>query len=438
MLPLSKIMVALNQNLVKTETSKAFTPLERQVIGMLHRLVFDRDDAFYARWMHDAAHPLGLFCSGGTIANISALWVARNRQLGARGDFEGVAHEGLHRALEHYGCRGAAVLVSERGHYSLNKAVDVLGLGRQDLVRIRTDAANRVDVRELRRVAGDLQARGIKVLAVVGIAGTTETGNIDPLRELALVCRELGCHFHVDAAWCGPTLMSRRHRHLLDGVELADSVTIDTHKQLYVPVGTGLLLLKDPHATESIQHHAHYIIRRGSKDLGATSLEGSRPGMAMLVHSALRIFGYQGYELLIDGGIERARTFARMIQERADFQLVTAPETNILTYRFVPEQVQRALPQLSAESYDRCHAALNELTVVLQKSQRALGKHFVSRTTLTPAAFGGRDTVVLRVVLANPLTETDMLSGVLDEQCELAQTDACRAVRAEIEKLLSR
>ena len=121
LMPLSKIMIALNQNLVKIETSKAFTPLERQVLGMLHRLVYNQNDDFYTKWMHSAQHSLGAFCSGGTIANITALWVARNNALKAQGEFQGVEKEGLFSAMQHYGYQGLAILVSERGHYSLKK-----------------------------------------------------------------------------------------------------------------------------------------------------------------------------------------------------------------------------------------------------------------------------------------------------------------------------
>ncbi len=115
LMPLSKIMIALNQNLVKIETSKAFTPLERQVLGMLHKLIYGESEPFYSRWMHSANHSLGAFCSGGTIANITALWVARNNALKAQGDFLGVEKEGLFKAMKHYGYEGLAVLVSERG-----------------------------------------------------------------------------------------------------------------------------------------------------------------------------------------------------------------------------------------------------------------------------------------------------------------------------------
>ena len=106
MLPLSRIMTALNQNTVKVETSKAFTPLERQVLAMLHRLVYRGDDAFYDQWIHDSQHALGAFCSGGTIANVTALWVARNRLFAPAGAFGGIAREGLARSLRHLGCDG--------------------------------------------------------------------------------------------------------------------------------------------------------------------------------------------------------------------------------------------------------------------------------------------------------------------------------------------
>src|SRR5690554_7421262 len=129
LLPLAKLMVGLNQNLVKIETSKAFTPLERQVLGMLHHLVYEESEHFYTTWMHSAEHSLGAFCSGGTVANITALWVARNRVLAPQGNFKGISAEGLVAGLLHYGYKRLVILVSERGHYSLAKAADVLGIG---------------------------------------------------------------------------------------------------------------------------------------------------------------------------------------------------------------------------------------------------------------------------------------------------------------------
>ncbi|EGQ7902492.1 putative pyridoxal-dependent aspartate 1-decarboxylase [Vibrio alginolyticus] len=421
LMPLSKIMIALNQNLVKIETSKAFTPLERQVLGMLHRLIYGQNDTFYNQWMHSANHSLGAFCSGGTIANITALWVARNKALRASGSFKGVEKEGLFKAMKHYGYDGLAVLVSERGHYSLKKAADVLGLGQEGLVAVKTDANNRIIVDDLKAKIVELEKQNIKPIAVIGVAGTTETGNVDPLPEIAEVCQAHGCHFHVDAAWGGATLMSNHHRHLLKGVEMADSVTIDAHKQLYIPMGAGMVLFKDPDAMKSIEHHAQYILRKGSKDLGSHTLEGSRSGMAMLVYAAMHIISRPGYELLIDQSIEKARYFADLIKQQDDFELVSEPELCLLTYRYLPPFIREALAQAEGSQKEQLNELINELTQFIQKRQRETGKSFVSRTRLNPDQWQRMNTIVFRVVLANPLTTKEILSSVLDEQREIAK-----------------
>lgn len=421
MLPLSKIMIALNQNLVKTETSKAFTPMERQVLGMIHRLVYEQDGAFYRKWMHDPRHALGAMCSGGTVANLTALWVARNNAFPAEGSFRGIHQEGLFRALRYYGCEGAAILVSRRGHYSLSKAADVLGLGREFLVPIDTDDDNKIQTDALREKCIDLHRQKIRVIAICGIAGTTETGNVDPLDAMADIAREFGAHFHVDAAWGGPTLFSRTHRDLMRGIEKADSVTFDAHKQLYVPMGAGLVVFRDPALASAVEHHAQYIIRKGSRDLGSTTLEGSRPGMSMLIQSGLKILAREGYEILIDEGIDKARTFAEMINNEPDFELITRPELNILTYRFCPAEVQQALAAATPDQSEKINTCLNRITKFIQKTQRERGKAFVSRTRLEPARHGRFPCIVFRVVLANPLTTSDILTNILAEQKELAK-----------------
>ncbi|TQQ33819.1 putative pyridoxal-dependent aspartate 1-decarboxylase [Vibrio cholerae] len=421
LMPLSKIMIALNQNLVKIETSKAFTPLERQVLGMIHRLIYGETDHFYQQWMHSAEHSLGAFCSGGTIANITALWVARNNALKAEGDFPGVEKAGLFKAMRHYGHEGLAILVSERGHYSLKKAADVLGIGQEGLVAVKTDAHNRICPHDLEQKITELKANKIKVFAVVGVAGTTETGNIDPLRTIAQICQREQIHFHIDAAWGGATLMSNRYRGLLDGVELADSVTIDAHKQLYIPMGAGMVLFKDPNAMRSIEHHAQYILRQGSKDLGSHTLEGSRSGMAMLVYASMHIISRPGYQLLIDQSIEKARYFADLINAQTDFELVSQPELCLLTYRYLPAHVRMALEKSQGVQRAQLNELLNELTKFIQKKQRETGKSFVSRTQLNPHQWDKLATIVFRVVLANPLTTKEILHNVLDEQREIAQ-----------------
>jgi len=432
MLPLSRLMTALNQNLVKVETSKAFTPLERQVLAMLHRLVYQGDDAFYEQWIHNSQHALGAFCSGGTIANVTALWVARNQLFAPTGNFRGIAQEGLARSLKHLDCDGLAVLVSQRGHYSLGKAADLLGLGRDNLVKVDTDSSNRIDLKHLKDTCSRLRDENIRPLALVGIAGTTETGNVDPLEEMADLAHELGCHFHVDAAWGGPTLFSESNRHLLKGIDRADSVTLDAHKQLYVPMGAGMVVFKDPTALSAIEHHAAYILRHGSKDLGSHTLEGSRPGKALLVHAGLSIIGRKGYELLIDLGIERAKAFAERIKKNPDFELTSTPQLNILTYRYCPKDVQQKLTLATEKQSEQINLLLDQVNQLLQKDQREAGKTFVSRTRLLFSQ-NKQERTVLRVVLANPLTTDEILESVLAEQCTIILQQDLQALLKQVE-----
>lgn len=420
-LPLSKLMVGLNQNLVKVETSKAFTPLERQVLGMMHNLVYQNQESFYQRWMHSANHSLGAFCSGGTIANLTALWVARNNLLKPQGDFKGVALEGLFNALKYYGYDGLAILVSKRGHYSLKKAADVLGIGQENVIAIDTDDFNKIDCQKLADKCQELQTKKIKILSIVGVAGTTETGNVDPLVEMAAIAKQYQCHFHVDAAWGGATLFSNRYRSLLAGIEQADSVTIDAHKQMYVPMGAGVVLFKDPASVNAIEHHAEYILRKGAKDLGSHTLEGSRSGMAMLVYSSLHIISRPGYEMLINESIEKAQYFAELITQHDDFELITAPELCLLTYRYVPKAVQQYLVNAEQPIQHKINILLDKLTQFIQKRQRENGKSFVSRTRIEVSRYNGEKISVFRVVLANPLTQKSILSDILAEQQELAQ-----------------
>lgn len=435
MLPLSRIMMALNQNLVKVETSKAFTPMERQVVGMIHHLVYGQDKDFYTQWMHDRAHALGSFCSGGTIANLTALWAARNNVLAPTEGFAGLGQEGLLAGMQHYGYQGLAILVSERGHYSLGKAADILGIGRRSLIAIETDANNKIRTDLLAIKCDELAAANIKVMAIVGIAGASETGSIDPLDQMADIAQERGIHFHVDSAWGGPTLFSDTYRPLLKGIERADSVTLDAHKQLYVPMGAGICVFKEPNTLSSVEHHAEYIIRKGSKDLGSHTVEGSRPGMAILVHSGLHIIGRQGYELLIDQGIGRAKHFADMIRADKDFELISEPELNILTYRFVPQDIQTALETAPASLRSEVNEQLNLVTKRIQKTQRGLGRSFVSRTRLNPHRHNRDAVIVFRAVLANPLTTNEILRDMLAEQKEIAATPPVQALLKQVRSL---
>jgi glutamate decarboxylase len=415
-----RLMLAMNQNTVKLETSRSLTYLERQVLAIMHRFVYRFEDKFYDEHVQNSTSTLGMVTSGGTVANVNALWCARNRVLGPERDFAGVEAEGLAAALKHYGYSGAVVVGSSLMHYSLEKAVGLLGLGTRSLKRVQVNHRNQVDLKALKDVLEECKRRKQLIVALIGVAGTTDSGAIDPLSEMADIANEYGTPFHVDAAWGGAMLFSREHGPKLAGIERADSVTFDGHKQLYLPMGIGMVLLRDPKIAAHIEKQAHYIVRPGSFDLGRRSLEGSRPGMVLLLHAALNLIGRRGYETLIDEGIRKAQYLVRAVTARPEFEILVQPQMNIVLYRYLPRQYRSdgALHKLSEHD----QVVINELNEALQRRQRRAGLTFVSRTTLDCICDGRMvPFVALRAVLANPLTTEEDIDAVLDEQIRLAE-----------------
>jgi glutamate decarboxylase len=420
MVHLKTITAALNQNVVKVETSKVVSVVEKQVLAKIHRLIFNKDDGFYARHVQNPHTHLGNFTENGTLANITALWVARNRIFHPLGDFKGCEQDGVAAAFRAHSIERCVILVSRIAHYSLSKAAGVLGIGNHNVIGIDVDRDNRIDLTALKKTIRDVNAsKGrTRIIAVIGIAGATETGTVDPLDEMADLCNENSIFFHVDAAWGGPTLMSEKYGHFLKGIERADSVTVDGHKQLYMPMGCGMVYFQDPYLLDTISYHSRYIVRKGSVDLGITSIAGSREANSLVLASALQIMGTQGYGLLIEHGIDTARKFAAEIIRRPMFELISAPQLNILTYRVCPPEYQSALKTADMTARREINKALNAVNHRIQVQQREAGNSFVSRTTLYEHNSRSDPVVVLRAVIMNPLTNMDILREILDEQQE--------------------
>lgn len=391
---ISRLVSLLNQNVVKIETSRVLTLIERQSIGMLHRLAFSQSDDFYAQHLFEPSSVLGVVTSGGTLSNITALWMARKR-LGP-GELDG----------------NEVIVASELAHYSFRKAASLLGLKR-DPIKVPAHSNGAINLVALEETLTELREAGDRVLAVVGIAGTTETGAVDDLKAMAAIAKRHNTHFHVDGAWGGALLLSNTHRHLLDGLELADTFSICGHKQLYLPQGISILLCRDPSLGAGIRTQAKYQARPKSLDLGMHSAEGSRPAMSLHLHAAFHVLGRRGYEELIDTSIEKARIFAELINAHPAFELLAKPKTNLIVYRYLPEQYRTNTPAGLSEHIDR-------VNTWLQERQFLEGNSLISRTTLSSSEPYGRGSVVaLRAVLANPRTTVKTLQSVLEEQVML-------------------
>jgi putative pyridoxal-dependent aspartate 1-decarboxylase len=417
------LICALNQNVVKIETALSASFVEGQTLAWLHRLVYGQSEAFYRKTLHAPESAFGNVTSGGTMGNLTALAVARNLR------FPDAARKGLSGALAASGHTRLVLVASRRVHYSVRKAASILGIGEDNVVEIPVEPfENRIDVGALEATLDSLKAEGACVLALIGVAGSTETGGVDDLLALARLAKTHNTWFHVDAAWGGPLLLSRTHSPLLSGIEAADSVVMDGHKLFYLPMSHGCVLFRDVHALDALRHTARYIIRTGSVDLGRTSLEGSRRFDSFKMWFFLRVLGRRGFEALVDNAVSLGHAYGRLVEKHPSFQLTSRVSTNILTYRYVPPEWKAALERLRMEACPEnapppsvqaavafVTSVLNDVNVELQKRQRQAGRSFVSRTTLE-SVFAGTDTVVLRAVPFNPLTTEAMLVEILAEQ----------------------
>ena len=210
--------------------------------------------------------------------------------------------------------------------------------------------------------------------------------------------------------------MSSKYRHLMYGIDLADSIIVDGHKQLFMPMTCGMVYFKNPKIMDHVIYHAKYVNRPGSVDLGIKSIAGSREAYSLILDSTLKIMGKQGYALLIEHGIETAQKLAEEINKRHIFQLVTSPELNILTYRVCPVDIQEKLFKSDYTQKRRINGQLNEINRSIQIMQREDGNSFVSRTTLYLNNNSKDNIVVLRCVIMNPMTNMKILNEILDEQ----------------------
>jgi aromatic-L-amino-acid/L-tryptophan decarboxylase len=270
-----------NPQLATWRTSPAANEMERHVLAWLTGKFGLPADA------------IASFTSGGAEANFSAVVVALTRAFPDFGD----------HGLRHLPA-SPTVYVTGEAHLSFNKIAHMTGLGRRAIRTVSMDRQMKMDLGDLaRQVAADRQD-GCAPFMVVGTAGTTAAGVIDPLPELARFCRSEGLWFHVDAAWGGAAVISPRLRHYLGGVEAADSITCDAHKWFSVPMGAGMFFCRHPDAVSAaFRGEAFYMPRKTAGpviDPYTTSPQWSRRFIGLKLFLALAHYGESGYVEMIE------------------------------------------------------------------------------------------------------------------------------------------
>ncbi|MDQ2587972.1 pyridoxal phosphate-dependent decarboxylase family protein [Saccharothrix yanglingensis] len=310
----------LNQSPAAWRMGPAATSMEVQTLAWLADFIGYPGAA-------GSALPPGIFTSGGTIANISALKLARDAVLGEEVRENGISGGSL---------RGT-VYASAESHYSLSRAMDMLGMGRRSLRLVPTDPTGRILVEALTdRIRDDLR-NGHRPVAIVGMAGATATGAIDPLAELAEISAEYGMWFHVDGAAAVVFADFQRTRAEFAGLAMADSITLDPHKWLFLSYGLGCLLVRDPNRlSSSFSDQAHYWSHDSRTDFVHLGPEGARPWKSLGLWLALRHLGRDGYESLLMGNLDMAQYLAERVRAADCLELFADPALPICCFRALP------------------------------------------------------------------------------------------------------
>jgi glutamate decarboxylase len=215
-------------------------------------------------------------------------------------------------------------------------------------------------------------------------------------------------------------LFSKDLRKKMAGIERADSVTIDGHKQLFVPMGSGVLVLKNPEQCRFVAKTASYIIRKGSMDAGRFTLEGSRPGNVIYMHANMKCIGSEGFELIVNRTARICKHMADTLEATGLFDVVFEPMMNILLYRYVPERLRHKVFGGASLDEKDCEE-LDAANVWLQEKQKYEGRTFVSRTTIFDPRHK-RHMVSLRVVIGNPVTKESDIDAVISDQLQIIQS----------------
>lgn len=359
------IASALNSNVTSWRSGPAATEIERTVVGWLSSMIGYGDDAH------------GLLISGGSMANLTALLIAHR----AKSETE-VSATGL------WSTKPMTIYASDQIHMSIPKAADILGLGRAQGRLIPTDDRFRVNTTLLRQsIAADLE-NGFQPFCVVGSAGTVNTGAVDPFDEIAEVAKEFGLWFHIDGAYGALAALDETKRPLFRGLERADSISLDPHKWLYVPIDSGCLLFRDEaraRAAFSFEGADYIKVHEQNPDEAFAfwnyGPELSRRFRALKIWLTLRYYGVRRIAAAISEDNALAAYMGEQVAAASDFELLAAPELSICCFRYLPPAFQTSLPAGSPEQ-ETANAELDQLNMNIMNVVQRGGRAYLSSATI--------------------------------------------------------
>jgi len=325
----------------------------------------------------------GILCSGGSVANLICLAVMRNEH----------AHD-----VRAAGIRNNRLVVytSVEGHSCLEKAVEILGLGHENLRKLPVDAERKMDLAALRAAIAEDRAAGRHPACVAASAGTVNTGAIDPLSEIADICTAEGLWFHIDGAYGGFGVLTGQARPLYEGLAKADSIAVDPHKWLALPVECGCAIVRDRSAMRETFSLVPPYLRDDTAQpwFSEFGIQQTRGFRALKVWMTLQVVGASGYRRELTRQVALARKLQEKIRSRPTLEIVSAGPLSVVCFRVLS-------PGLG-------DAAIDSLNRTVADRIQANGRVFLTSTVLDSR-------IVLRACIVNFRTQDADLDVLLDE-----------------------
>ena len=372
----------LNNGSAVYEMGPANSAMERAVIKHL---------AFKMGYDNNAD---GILTHGGSAGNLTALLAARQAKCNYN-----IWEEGVRERMK------PGFLVSEESHYSIARNLKIMGLGAESAVTVRSGPNFRMDPGSFASALKNTETKGINIIGMVANSCSTATGSYDNLMRVAEFCRENDLWMHVDGAHGMGVLFSDRYRHLVEGIEMADSVIIDFHKMLLTPgLNTAVIFRDGDHSYETFEQKASYLFSQQAEkewyNGAKRSLECTKSSMGFVIWSLFRYYGDSLFGNYIESRYNAAADFGELINRSADFELLTPPESNIVCFRHLKEGVSQE--------------ELNKHNELLREKLIADGSFYIVKTM-------AGDSVWLRVTIINPLTDKEKLENLLYKLREIAR-----------------
>jgi glutamate/tyrosine decarboxylase-like PLP-dependent enzyme len=353
---------AMNNNLLSLEMSPILTQMEYSITEQFADLFGLPDSAG------------GVMLSGGTLSNLQALVVARNEKLNiTNGNLFSLSKEPV-------------VFTSEHSHSSIEKIGMMLGIGTENIIKINADANSKMDTQHLELKIKEQKKLGKLPFVIVATAGTTVSGNIDPLKEIAEIATKYNLWLHVDAIYGGAVVFSENHKYLLNGIENANSISFNPQKWMYVAKTCSMVLFRDfKDMAENFRISAPYMKEQNEFiNLGEINIQGSKYAEVVKLWLSLLGLGKEGYKELIDFSFKMTDKFVSEVFKRKYLKLTSHPELNLICFRGEPNY-------LKEPEYDDWNEKLQNYLVKKTDFFLSLPKY--------------KDGLWLRAVLLNPFIE---------------------------------